>query len=310
VTHHLLAIADLTPAQTADLIHLAATIKADPRHPKYSCAMDGKTLGMLFDKASTRTRVSFEVAMNQLGGSALLMDRGNSQLGRGESIADTAQVLSRFVDGLMIRTFGHDILEEFARHSSIPVINGLTDLDHPCQALADLLTVQERFGTLKGQTIAYVGDGNNVAHSLMVAAAHMGMDMRVATPKGYEPDADMVKSAEDAAKASGGRLLLTHDPIEAAQGAQALYTDVWASMGQEEEQAKREADFAGFQIDAKLMTHAADDAIFLHCLPAHRGEEVSAEVMDGPQSAVFDQAENRLHAQKAVLYRLICTPTG
>ncbi|MBI5137818.1 MAG: ornithine carbamoyltransferase [Nitrospirae bacterium] len=302
---HLLAIADLTADGMLGLLDLAAAIKADPRHPRYSQSMTGKTLGMVFDKPSTRTRISFEVAMNQLGGSALLMDRQQSQLGRGETVADTARTLSRFLDGIMMRTFGHGIITELASHATIPVINGLTDLAHPCQALADLLTVREKFGRLRGVAMAYVGDGNNVAHSLMQAAARAGMDMRVATPKGYGPDPGQVRLAHEAARAEGGRLTLGHDPDTAARGAQALYTDVWTSMGQEAEQAERRHAFAGFQINAELMAQAAPDAVFMHCLPAHRGEEVSAEVMDGPRSVVFDQAENRLHAQKAVLFRLL-----
>ncbi len=300
---HLLAIADLSPKALADLLELAADIKANPQD--YATAMQGKTLGLLFEKASTRTRISFEVAMNQLGGSALLMDRRNSQLDRGESIADTARVLSRFMDGIMIRTFGHNVIEEWAEYATIPVINGLTDLAHPCQALADLLTIRERFGTLEGIAISYVGDGNNVAHSLMLAAAKCGMDVRVATPKGYEPDAKMTRLTQAAATESGGTLTLTTDPKQAVAGAHVLYTDVWASMGQEDEKARREADFSGFQIDGALMDLARPDAVFMHCLPAYRGLEVSAEVMDGPRSIVFDQAENRLHAQKAVLYRLM-----
>ena len=246
--------------------------------------------------------------MNQLGGSALMISRQDSQLGRGETVPDTARTLSRFLDGIMIRTFGHDIIVEWAREAGIPIINGLTDLSHPCQALADLLTMRECFGTLAGIAMAYVGDGNNVAHSLMLAAARAGMDVRVATPKGYEADPEVTRMTADDAKACGGRLLTTYDPVKAVDGAQVVYTDVWASMGQEESHDARLADFDGFQVNEGLMAHAAADAVFMHCLPAHRGEEVSAEVMDGPRSVVFDQAENRLHAQKAVLFRLLAEP--
>ncbi len=308
MNRHLLALADWSAEEIRSVLELAAQIKANPDAPRYAESLRRKTLGLLFDKASTRTRISFEVAMNQLGGSAILIDRNTTQLGRGESIADTARVLSRFLDGIMIRTFGQEVLEEWAQHATMPVINGLTDLAHPCQALADLLTIQEKFGRLEGISVAYIGDGNNVAHSLMVAAARCGMDVRVATPKGYEPDAEMTRIATESATQHGGNMRVTTDPRQAAKGAHALYTDVWASRGQEDEKARREADFDGFQINTALMELGADDAIFMHCLPAYRGLEVSAEVMDGPRSVVFDQAENRLHAQKAVLYRLMAQP--
>lgn len=300
-----LAISELTPKELEGLLDLAADMKANPKSPSYRTALSGQTLGLIFEKPSTRTRISFEVAMNQLGGGALNITHEGSQMGRGEGVADTARTLSRFLDGLMIRTFGHDTLAEWARHASIPIINGLTDLAHPCQAVADLLTVRERFGALQGKTIAYVGDGNNVAHSLMAAAARAGMIVRVATPNGYAPDPDVTARAEKAAAESGGEVVVTDDPKAAVQGAHAVYTDVWASMGQEDEQDLRVAEFDGFQVNEELMKRADKTAVFMHCLPAHRGEEVSPGVMDGPASVVFDQAENRLHAQKAILFTLL-----
>jgi ornithine carbamoyltransferase len=301
VKRDLLDITDLTPDDIARVLDRAAALKAGPP----AAVLEGRTLGLLFEKPSTRTRISFEVAMNQLGGAALMIHRDSSQLGRGESIADTARTLSRYLDGLMVRTFAHDTIREWARHATVPVINGLTDLAHPCQALADLLTVRERFGRLAGIALAYVGDGNNVAHSLMLAAARTGVHMRVATPAGYAPRAEIVARARADAEAAGGTVTLTHDPKEAARDAHVVYTDVWTSMGQESAEDRRRHDFAGFQVDAALMGQARPDAVFMHCLPAHRGQEVSAEVMDGPRSVVFDQAENRLHAQKAVLVRLL-----
>lgn len=300
-----LAISELTPKALADLLDLAADMKANPANPKYCTALSGQTLGLIFEKPSTRTRISFEVAMNQLGGSALNITHGDSQMGRGEGVDDTARTLSRFLDGLMIRTFGHDTLTEWAKFASIPIINGLTDLAHPCQAVADLLTIRERFGALNGKIVAYVGDGNNVAHSLMAAAARAGMTMRVAAPDGYAPDPEVTARAEKAAAQTGGRIMVTTDPKAAVRDAHVIYTDVWASMGQEDEHALRLADFDGFQVNEELLALADKKAIFMHCLPAHRGEEVSAGVMDGPASVVFDQAENRLHAQKAILFTLL-----
>ncbi len=305
MTRHLLSIADMTTEQVNDLLQLATRMKATPRAPEFAQALTGKTLGLLFEKPSTRTRISFEVGMNQLGGSALMIRPEDSQLGRGESIPDTARTLSRFLDGFMIRTFAHEVLLQWADNGSIPVINGLTDEDHPCQALADLLTLQERFGALDQVTFAYVGDGNNMTHSLMLAAAKVGMAMRVATPHGYNPDPDIIARAQTEAAANGTSLTLTDDPVIAVKGANAVYTDVWASMGQEDSHTERLTAFHGYQIDDDLMNQAAPEAIFMHCLPAHRGEEVSASVMDGPRSIVFDQAENRLHIQKAILYRLL-----
>jgi ornithine carbamoyltransferase len=252
---------------------------------------------MIFQKPSTRTRVSFEVGMTQLGGHALYLAAGDLQLGRGETLRDTATVLSRYVDGIMIRTFAQDDVEELARHGSIPVINGLTDSSHPCQALADVMTIRERLGRLEGVRVAYLGDGNNVCASLMVACARLGADFVAATPRGYEPDDEVVRIARE----TGGNVEVVHDPRAAAAGADVLYTDVWTSMGQDEERERRLRDLAGFGIDDDLLATAADDAIVLHCLPAHYGEEITEQVLYGPQSAVWDEAENRLHAQKALL---------
>jgi len=251
---------------------------------------------MLFMKSSTRTRVSFEVGAWQLGAHALFLSPRDVQLGRGEPVADTARVLDRMVQGMMIRTFAHSDVEEYARHSQVPVINGLTDLQHPCQILADLLTVQQHLGTFDGKTITWVGDGNNMANSWCDAAQLLGFTLRLACPEGYDPDPAILARAT-----AGGNVQLLRDPQAACDGADVVTTDVWASMGQEEEQAIREKAFTGFQVDAAMMARAKRDAIFLHCLPAHRGEEVSAEVIDGPQSRVWDEAENRLHVQKAVM---------
>jgi ornithine carbamoyltransferase len=256
---------------------------------------------MIFQKPSTRTRVSFEVGIFQLGGMGLYLAASDLQLGRGETLKDTATVLSRYVDGIMIRTFAQDDVEELARHGSVPVINGLTDSSHPCQALADVMTIRERLGRLEGVRVAYLGDGNNVCASLMVACAKLGAPFVAATPQGYEPSAEVVEVAREA----GGEVELTNDPRKAAAGADVLYTDVWTSMGQEEERERRLADLAGFGIDAGLVAQANEDAIVLHCLPAHYGEEITEDVLYGPQSAVWDEAENRLHAQKALLARVI-----
>jgi ornithine carbamoyltransferase len=306
----LLDITDLAPPEIGELLDLATLIKTERARGKHHDTLSGKTLGLLFEKPSTRTRISFEVAMNQLGGSALGIHPDDSQMGRGEGIADTARTLSRYLDGLMVRTYAHDTIIQWARHAAVPVINGLTDLAHPCQALADLLTVRERFGGFKGINLAYVGDGNNVAHSLMLAAARTGMGIRVATPEGYAPDVSVVERARADADACGGSVTLTLDPKAAAEDAHVIYTDVWASMGQEDSRAQRIKDFDGFRVDEGLMALACHDAVFMHCLPAHRGEEVDAEVMDGPRSVVFDQAENRLHVQKAVLVRLLGPARG
>jgi ornithine carbamoyltransferase len=303
---HLISIHDLTAAEVAGLFRLAADVKANPA--KYHDHLHRKTLGMIFEKSSTRTRVSFEAGMAQMGGHALFLSSRDIQLGRGEPISDTAQVLSRYIDGIMARTFAHQTVTDLAKYGTIPVINGLTDDLHPCQALTDYFTLSEVFGgldALRGRKLTYVGDGNNMAHSLMFGAAKVGMDVAIASPDGYQVNphyADLVR--QDAA-AAGTKVILTTDPAEAVEDASAVYTDVWASMGQEAEQQKRVQAFKGFTVDAALMSHARKDAVFLHCLPAHRGEEVSAEVCDGPQSRIFDEAENRLHVQKAILLWLM-----
>ncbi len=296
---HLISIHDLSHGEVAGLFRVAADVKAHPQ--RYAAALAQKSLGMIFEKSSTRTRVSFEVGMVQLGGHALFLSSRDIQLGRGEPIGDTAQVLSRYVDGIMARTFAHQTVLDLARYGSVPVINGLTDDLHPCQALTDYFTLQEVFGELRGRKIAYIGDGNNMAHSLLFGAAKVGMDIAVASPAGYEVKPHYAELARQDAVAAGTRLELTHDPRQAVSGASCVYTDVWASMGQEAEAEKRLQAFHGFIVDGALMAAAARDAVFLHCLPAHRGEEVAAEVADGPQSRIFDEAENRLHVQKAIL---------
>ncbi len=299
-----LSIHDLTGDEFRGLLDLGRRVKADPG--AWSTALAGRTLGMIFQKSSTRTRVSFEVGTLQLGGHALFLSSRDIQLGRGETISDTAQVLSRYLDGIMARTFAHQDVLDLARYGSIPVINGLTDDLHPCQVMADFLTLVEEFGDdLAGRKLAYVGDGNNMAHSLLFGAAKAGMDVAIAAPEGYQVDERYAALAREDAAATGATVTLTHDPAQAAEGASCVYTDVWASMGQEDESAQRLRAFAGFQVDRALMERAADDAIFLHCLPAHRGEEVSAEVADGAQSRIFDEAENRLHAQKAIMLWLM-----
>ncbi len=301
----LLAISDLTPRELDDILKLSASLKKLLKQGKSRHPLKGKSLGMIFEKSSTRTRVSFEVGMYQLGGQALFLSANDLQIGRGEPIADTARTLSRYLDGIMIRTFAQATVEELARHASIPVINGLTDLHHPCQALADLFTIREKRGKLKGLRFSYVGDGNNMAHSLIEACVKAGMHIALACPPGYEPDAGIMREARLTAARTGSEVRLSNDPGKAVTGADIVYTDVWASMGQESEHAKRVNAFRGYQVDAKLMKLADPKALVMHCLPAHRGEEIAAEVIDGPQSAVFDQAENRLHTQKAVLQILM-----
>jgi len=292
-----LAIPDLSRPELLALFDLAARMKRGEYRDR---PLAGKTLGMIFAKSSTRTRVSFEVGAFQLGGHALFLSSRDIQLGRGEPIRDTARVLSRYVDGIMIRTFDQAEVEELARYASVPVINGLTDLQHPCQVLADLMTIREALGGWEGKVVAWVGDGNNVAHSWLDAAGVLGFELRLACPAGYQPHPDIV-----ARNRGLTRVLLTDDPAEAVRGANVVNTDVWASMGQEAEQAERERAFAGYIVDGALMRLAASGAIFLHCLPAHRGEEVSDEVIEGPQSRVWDEAENRLHAQKALMAPLL-----
>jgi ornithine carbamoyltransferase len=298
---HFTRVADWSGDELSSVLDLADELKELQRRREEHHLLPGRTLGMIFQKPSTRTRVSFEVGIAQLGGHGLYLAASDLQLGRGETLRDTATVLSRYLDGLMIRTFAQDDVEELARHATIPVINGLTDSSHPCQALADVMTIRERLGRLEGVRVAYLGDGNNVCASLMVAAAKLGMEFVAATPEGYEPDRRAVELAREAR----GRPELVHDPREAARGADVLYTDVWTSMGQEEEREKRLGDLAGFGIDEELVRLAGENAIVLHCLPAHYSEEITEAVLYGPQSAVWDQAENRLHAQKALMALVI-----
>jgi ornithine carbamoyltransferase len=290
---HFLAIPDFSRSELLAVFDLAARMKSGDYHEK---PLAGKTLGMIFAKSSTRTRVSFEVGAFQLGGHALFLSSRDIQLGRGEPIKDTARVLSRYVDGIMIRTFDHSDVEELARYGTIPVINGLTDLLHPCQVMADLLTVREALGGWENRVIAWVGDGNNMANSWINAAGSLGFELRLACPDGYQPNAEILRRNQ-----SKSKITVTRDPREAVRGAHVVNTDVWASMGQEEEQAERERAFRGYMVDENLMKTASPDAIFLHCLPAHRGEEVSDGVIEGKQSRVWDEAENRLHVQKALM---------
>lgn len=298
----LLTLLELSDTQLSSLLNLAEKIKKKP--DKYKKALKGQSLAMIFEKTSTRTRVSFEVGMAQLGGQALFLSKQDIQLGKGETVPDTARVLSRMVQGIMARTYSHKTVEDLAASATVPVINGLSDLHHPCQCLADLLTIREHKGSLKGRQLVYVGDGNNVAHSLLIGAAKTGLHLRVVCPKGYEPNQAVFASAQKEAAKTKSRLEITHVIKGSARNADAVYTDVWTSMGQEAEQAKRLRDFKGYQVDEKLMAESPK-ALFLHCLPANRGEEVSAPVIDGPQSVVWDQAENRLHAQKALLVTLM-----
>jgi ornithine carbamoyltransferase len=300
-----LRVNDWAPDELLFVLELADRLKARQREHIDHRHLEGRTLGMIFQKPSTRTRVSFEAGMFHLGGTALYLAAGDLQLGRGETIKDTARVLSRYLDGIMIRTFAQADVDELAAHADIPVINGLTDEFHPCQALADVMTIRERLGEFDGVRVAYLGDGNNVCHSLMVACAKLEMDFVAATPEGYEPDETVVGWAREAAEASGGSVEVAHDPRAAAQGADVLYTDVWTSMGQEEERDRRVRDLEAYRIDDGLVALASERAIVLHCLPAHYGEEITEEVLYGPRSAVWDQAENRLHSQKALLASVI-----
>jgi ornithine carbamoyltransferase len=296
-----LALVDYEPAEIEYLIQLGIELKRQQKAGEAHPLLKGKTLGMIFEKSSTRTRVSFEVGMYQLGGHALFLSKNDLQLGRGETVWDTAQTMSRYLDGIMIRTYEHKKVIELARGATVPVINGLTDLSHPCQALADYQTILEKKGTLKGLKVAYIGDGNNMVHSLMMGAAKLGMEFAVATPEGYEPDAEVIQISQENAKQNGGKLLVCRDPREAIEQADVVYTDVWASMGFEAEQKEREIAFKNYQVNEALVKHAKKDYLFMHCLPAHRGEEVSEGVIDGAHSIIFDQAENRLHAQKAIM---------
>lgn len=296
-----LGLVDYEPNEIRYLIDLAIDLKKKQKAGEVYQPLKGKTLGMIFEKSSTRTRVSFEVGMYQLGGHALFLSKNDLQLGRGETVWDTAQVMSRYLDGIMIRTYAHRTVIELARGSTVPVINGLTDRSHPCQALADYQTVLEKKGKLEGLKIAYIGDGNNMVHSLMMGAAKLGMHMAVASPEGYDPDPEVVQSTREHAAQTGGTLLLTRDPKEAIANADVVYTDVWASMGFEAEQEARVLAFKNYQVNEELTRYANKDYLFMHCLPAHRGEEVSEGVIDGPNSVILDQAENRLHAQKAIM---------
>ena len=302
---HLLTLQDWSEDEIYQCLSLALKLKAMQKSGQRQTCLSGKTLAMIFAKSSTRTRVSFEVGATQLGGSALFLSTSDIQLGRGEPISDTAQVLSRMVDGIMIRTFKQSDLEALAKYGSIPIINGLTDEFHPCQVLADLLTIYEKKGTLKGLKLAFVGDGNNMAHSLMLGCSKLGIDVAIASPDGYKPNPVYTAWAVANAEAQGSKVTVCTDPLEACKDADVLYTDVWASMGQEGEAEVRKKAFAGYQINADCLAVAKKDCIFLHCLPAHRGEEVTAEVIDGVHSVIFDEAENRLHAQKGVMALLM-----
>jgi len=291
------------PADIEQILDLAAAVKRDPE--RYRGALAGKTLAMIFEKSSTRTRVSFEAGMFQLGGLGMFLSSRDLQLGRGEPTSDTARVLSRYVDAIMARVFDQETVEDLARNAAVPVINGLSDLLHPCQALADFQTIRERFGSVRGFPLCYVGDGNNVAHSLLLTGAKLGARVTVVTPRGFEPKPQIVEWARKTAAETGASVRVTNSMEEGLAGARAVYTDVWASMGQEEEAAARARAFAGYAVTARVFGMAEKDAIFLHCLPAHRGEEVDAAVIDSLSSAVFDEAENRLHAQKALLLTLL-----
>lgn len=296
-----IGLVDYKPEEIRYLIDLAIDLKRRHKAGEVFQPLKGKTLGMIFEKSSTRTRVSFEVGMYQLGGYALFLSRNDIQIGRGETIRDTARTLSRYLDGIMIRTYGHRNVVELAREATVPVINGLSDLSHPCQALADYMTVLEKKGCLDGLKIAFVGDGNNMCHSLMMGAAKLGMHFAAAVPEGYDPDEEVMKLSREAAAETGGSVTVTRDPREAVEGADIVYTDVWASMGFEQEQEERERAFRNYQVNEALVACAKPDYLFMHCLPAHRGEEVTEAVIDGPNSVIFDEAENRLHAQKAIM---------
>lgn len=301
----LISIHDLEIGEVALILDVAAKLKRKQKKGEPHQYLKGKTLAMLFSKASTRTRTSFEVGFFQLGGHPIYLSDDASQIGRGEPIKDTARVLSRFVDGIMIRTFSHESVIELAKYATIPVINGLTDLLHPCQALTDIFTIQEKMKVLKGRKMVYVGDGNNMAHSLMYAAAKVGMNMVCACPEGYQPDPQVLAEAQEDAAHTGCTITVEEDVMKAVKGADVLYTDTWASMGQEEEHDARKKIFAPYQINAELLAAARPEAIVMHCLPAYRGEEITDDVIEGPQSVVFDQAENRLHVQKAIMALLM-----
>jgi ornithine carbamoyltransferase len=300
--HDYLSVDDLSPKELGELLDLAADVKARPE--VYAGRLAGRSIALIFEKPSTRTRVSFEVGATQLGAHPVVLSSTELQLGRGETIEDTGRVLSRYLDAIVLRTFEQERLEVLAGAADVPVINSLSDFEHPCQALADLLTMRERLGSLEGCTLTYLGDGNNVAHSLLLGGAKAGMRVRVATPPGFEPIPQVVQRATEIAGGTGGAVEVTNDPLEASTQADVLYTDVWASMGQEAEAAERLLVFTPYSVTQTLVASAADDVVVLHCLPAHRGQEIEAAVIDGPRSAVWDQAENRLHTQKALLLRL------
>jgi len=303
LSNDLLTGMEWNPSQLRDFYHLAAEIKSRPE--RYRSALAGKFLALIFEKPSLRTRVTFEVGIASLGGTAVFLDHTLTHLGERESVRDIAKNLERWVHGIVARVFAQESLEDFAKNANIPVINALSDKYHPCQALADFFTLEERYGNLRGFKFAYIGDGNNMCHSLLSIGARVGAHIRVATPAGYEPDAAVVAEAKRVARETRGKIEILRSPQDAVAGVQAVYTDVWASMGQEEESAKRAADFKSYQVNEDLFSHASADAVFMHCLPAHRGLEVSAGVIDSPRSVVYDQAENRLHVQKAVLHSLL-----
>ena len=299
----LTSIADLSVSEMAAILELAHAVKAAPEDFRH--ALDAKQMVLIFEKASLRTRLTFEVAMNTVGGNALFIDQTKEPLGERESIPDVARNLERWMNIIVLRTYAHETVVEMAADSKVPVINALSDLEHPCQAITDFFTLEEHFGSLEGLKFTYVGDGNNVCHSLMLAGALLGVNVTIATPKGFEPKLDIIHKAIEIAETTGGSLTLTHDPVKAATGADAIYTDVCVSMGQEHETARRAPIFVPFQVNDQLMSHAQSGAAFMHCLPAHRGAEVTDSVLDGPQSIAFDQAENRMHAQKAITLMLL-----
>jgi ornithine carbamoyltransferase len=299
----LISIQDFQPDELACALDLAAAMKARPAD--FRGILAGKQIVLFFEKPSLRTRLTFEAGINSLGGASFFVDQTQTRLGERESLSDVAHNLERWIDGIVLRTFAHDTVTTMARHASIPVINALSDLEHPCQAMADMLTLQQHFGDLRGLHLAYVGDGNNMAHSLMLAAASLGVTISIGTPRGYQPDAEITEAARELASASGSSVHIVNNPVEAVAGADAVYTDVWASMGQEDEAADRDKIFAPFQVNQKLFSYSAKHAVFMHCLPAHRGSEVAASVIDSPRSVVFDQAENRLHVQKSILVLLL-----
>ncbi|HUI85205.1 MAG TPA: ornithine carbamoyltransferase [Candidatus Binatia bacterium] len=299
----LISIQDFSADELACALELASAMKTRPAD--FRGILAGKQIVLFFEKPSLRTRLTFEAGINSLGGTSFFVDQTQSRLGARESLSDMAHNLERWVDGIVLRTFSHETVSTMAEHASIPVINALSELEHPCQAMADMLTLQEHFGDLHGVHLAYVGDGNNVAHSLMLAAASLGASISVGTPEGYGPNAAITQAARELATASGATVQVVNDPVEAVAGADAVYTDVWASMGQEDEAAGRSRIFAPYQLNQKLFSHAARHAVFMHCLPAHRGDEVTASVIDSPRSVIFDQAENRLHVQKSILVLLL-----